>query len=320
MRHLPPAAFAFACLLAACATDSLDTAPPSQVPPAIARELKAIGPVVDPFETPTLYRPLAQVEPYDGVRVTRDARYGPAPRNRLDVFAAAPLGPRAKPVLLFVHGGGYITGDKHAPGSPYFDNVMLWAARHGFVGIDMTYRLAPGAPWPAVQEDIAAALAWIRANIAVHGGDPDRVVLMGHSSGATHIAQYLAHAEFQPPSGPGVAAAVLMSGLFDPTKVDPNPGVVAYFGANRSRYIERSALPGLAHARVPLLLVVAELDPPGVHAQTELARKVLCRAGACPQMLYLRGHSHVSEVLAINTADTVLTDAVLAFAAMPRPR
>src|SRR5204862_7367374 len=117
---------------------------------------------------------------------TRDVHYGPAERNLLDVFAADAAG-GGRPVLVFVHGGGYIMGDRRtAPGSPWYDNIMLWAARSGFVGVNMTYRLAPRYAWPAAQQDIAAALIWIRQNIGAQGGDPARVVLMGHSSGATH--------------------------------------------------------------------------------------------------------------------------------------
>lgn len=51
-------------------------------------------------------------------------------------------------------------------------------------GVNMTYRLAPRHTWPAAQEDIAAAVRWVRQNIASQGGDPRRIFLMGHSAGA----------------------------------------------------------------------------------------------------------------------------------------
>src|SRR5262249_32148553 len=161
-----------------------------------------------------------------------------AERNLLDIFEG-PSGEPARPVLVFVHGGGYIMGDRRSsPGSPWHDNIAVWAARSGFVGVNMTYRLAPKYGWPAAQQDIAAALRWLRENIAAHGGDPARIVLMGHSSGATHVAEYIGHEEFYvgPGSSSGVIGAIVMSGLFDPSKVEPAPGVVAYFGADSSRY------------------------------------------------------------------------------------
>jgi len=315
MFRAPGLFVSIALLAAACATNVTDTAPPSQVPPAIAAQLKKIGPVVDPFETPKLYLPLAEREPYRGVRVTRDLQYGDAARNLLDIFetesARAP-----RPVLVFVHGGGYLMGDRRtSPGSPWYDNIGVWATRSGFVGVNITHRLAPAFGWPAAQQDIAKALGWLHENIAAHGGDPAHIVLMGQSSGATHVAEYLGHEEFHAGGSPGVTGAILLSGLFDPSKVEPAPGIVAYFGDDRRRYAERSALPGLARSKIPLLLVVAQFDPPGVHAQMEEARRFLCVAGACPQTLELLGHSHVSEVLSINTADQVLTDAIRQFIA-----
>ena len=55
----------------------------------------------------------------------------------------------SRPVLVFVHGGGFTGGNKSTPGSPFYDNVPLWAARNGLVGVNITYRLAPQHPWPA---------------------------------------------------------------------------------------------------------------------------------------------------------------------------
>jgi triacylglycerol lipase len=69
------------------------------------------------------YVPLHEPEPYAGLHVERDIAYGDDPRQRLDVFspldgATAPL-----PILAFVHGGGFVRGDKRMPGAPYYDNA-----------------------------------------------------------------------------------------------------------------------------------------------------------------------------------------------------
>ena len=63
---------------------------------------------------------------------------------------------------MFVHGGGMIRGNKRPPGSPFYDNVMLFAARHGMVGVNVEYRLAPQFPWPAGTEDLARGGALCR--------------------------------------------------------------------------------------------------------------------------------------------------------------
>ena len=143
--------------------------------PDLAKNLSAMGRIIDPAATAALYAPLHRLPPYPGVRIARDLHYGPAERNRLDIFTAEPAAAAAQPVLLFVHGGGFVGGDKHDPGTPFHDNIGAWAARQGMVGVTMTYRLAPQAPWPAGAEDVATAVRWVRDNIGEHGGDPARL-------------------------------------------------------------------------------------------------------------------------------------------------
>jgi hypothetical protein len=86
---------------------------------------------------------------------------------------------------------------------------------------------------------------------------------MGHSAGAAHVAQYVGHPQFHVARGGGIAGAILVSGLFDPSSAEVNPPLQA---------VKR-----------------------------------------CPPFLQLRGHSHMSEVYAINTADTALTEAIRRF-------
>src|SRR3984957_969767 len=134
-----------------------------------------------------LLTPYHETEPYAGLQVVRDEHYGPDVRHRLDIFAPAER-TGARPGVLFVHGGAYVGGDKRTPGTPYNDNVGVWAARNGFVGVTMTYRLAPAYKYPAGAEDVGAAVEWIREHIASFGGDPEAVTLLGQSAGATHVA------------------------------------------------------------------------------------------------------------------------------------
>ena len=84
---------------------------------AMATEVRALGTEITPAAiegTAKLYAPEHEREPYQGVKVSRDEAYGADPRHLLDVFApeASSL---SRPVLLFVHGGGFVAGDKHRP-------------------------------------------------------------------------------------------------------------------------------------------------------------------------------------------------------------
>ena len=145
------------------------------MPAEIAAKLTELGRVIDPPKTAPLYAPQQEKEPYQGVRIERDVKYGAADRNLLDVFMAETAA-SARPVLIYVHGGGFVAGNKRAPGSPFYDNVMLWAAKNGFVGVNVTYRLAPQAVWPSGAEDLAAAVLWVSDKIGQRGGDPARII------------------------------------------------------------------------------------------------------------------------------------------------
>jgi acetyl esterase/lipase len=296
-----------AALAALLATPAAAAAGP---PPGMAGILQRMGRIVAPAETAQLYAPLHPPGPWEGIAVTRDARYGAEDRHRLDVFApAAPGAPL--PVLVFVHGGAFVGGDKWGGNGPFYANIGLWAARSGFVGVNITYRLAPQNPWPAAQEDVAAALAWVAANIAAHGGDPARIALMGHSAGAAHVASYAAAPRFHPAGVPAPTRYALLSGIYDLT-ADARIGA-PYYGSDPAQRAERCAQPGLLALPRPVFLAHAELDPSVFAAQAEGLRAALCAAGRCPAGLALAGHSHMSEVYAIGTADTSLTAPLLDF-------
>jgi triacylglycerol lipase len=308
------AAIALVALLASCAANRPQAivALPSQVPPAIEAQLRQIGPVVAPPPTAALYVPLAQKEPYAGVRVTRDVAYGPDARHRLDVFEPA-AGASGRPVLVFVHGGAFVGGNKRTGDSPFYDNIMLWAVANGMVGVNTTYRLAPQHPWPEAQRDLARVVAWARQNVAAHGGDASRIWLMGHSAGAVHVAQYVGHPDLHAAPGGGIAGAIMVSGLFDTTTAEANAALQAYFGSDRSQYAGRSALPGMVASGLPMLFAYAELDPPDFQQQAQQVHAALCAAHRCAPVYRLLGHSHMSEVYSINSGDRALSDAVRAF-------
>jgi triacylglycerol lipase len=288
-------------LLAACV----------QMPPEVAEKVKAIGPVIDPPKTAAIYAPLQQKEPYQGVKVTRDVKYGPDARHALDLFVPEVEG-MARPVLMFVHGGAFVAGNKRAPGSPFYDNIMLAAAREGIVGVNVTYRLAPQHTWPSGAADVGAAVRWVQQNIAAHGGDPGRVFLMGHSAGAVHVASYIAFPEHHAAGRLGLAGAILVSGLFDFAGSKPGKPELAYFAGNAGTK-KVSSLSGLAAASMPLLVAYAELDPPNFIAQAKLLNEALCARGRCPRLVALEGHSHMSEVYAINTSDRSLAGPIIEF-------
>ncbi|MQY43441.1 alpha/beta fold hydrolase [Epibacterium sp. SM1969] len=115
-----------------------------------------------------------------------DYAYGPHRNQRMDVYA--PKGAENAPVILMLHGGGWSGGSRRWP------NVWFNKSRHftnkGYVFVSTGTRLLPEADPLEQVDDLAAAFAYVVENAKSWGGDPDRIILMGHSSGA-HVASLL---------------------------------------------------------------------------------------------------------------------------------
>lgn len=121
-----------------------------------------------------------------GKRVAEARRYGPDPRQTLDIYAPRAAAPGRRPVVVFFYGGSWNSGTRS--GYAFVGRAL---AAQGFVVVIPDYRLVPAIRYPAFVEDGAAAVRWTEGHIAGFGGDPARLVLMGHSAGA-YIAAMLA--------------------------------------------------------------------------------------------------------------------------------
>lgn len=232
-----------------------------------------------------------------GTKVTRDLSYGPDERHRLDLFTQGT--PKAAPVFVFLHGGGFVMGDKHSEGSPFYSNIGDFAARHGWLGVTITYRLAPANRFPSGVEDLSLAVDWLRANVAAHGGDPARIVLAGQSAGASHVANYLAHARDH---ADGVAGAVFLSGIYDVRTSAHNDFNKAYYGDDAAGWGPASALAGLIASAVPMQFSVAEFDPEDFHKQAaQLVAQWTATRRELPELHYLVGHNHLSPAQCIGS-------------------
>jgi len=150
------------------------------------------------------------------VRV-RDLSYGPAGRrNLLDVYRPRDAEPGC-PVLLQIHGGAWVFGNKDTQGLPLMNEM----ARQGWVCVAPNYRLSPRATFPDHLIDCKLAIRWIRENVATHGGDPAFIVVTGGSAGG-HLAALVALTANEPGYQPGfedvdtsVVAAVPFYAPFD---------------------------------------------------------------------------------------------------------
>ena len=117
---------------------------------------------------------LAVASPQD---VKRDLPYGDLERQVLDIHA--PKDAKKLPVVFWIHGGGWQSGDK----SLVQQKPKAFVER-GFVFVSTNYRLLPKVEMRTIFQDVAKSLGWVHKHIAEYGGDPDRIFVMGHSAGA----------------------------------------------------------------------------------------------------------------------------------------
>jgi acetyl esterase/lipase len=282
-----------------------------QLPPDVIDQLTGLDPAITPELVATswaLLKPFHEKVGYTAPRIDRDRRYGEHERHRLDVHTSGEES--GAPVFVFVHGGGFVGGDKVVPGTPQYDHIGAWAVRNGWVGVTITYRLAPEYTWPSGAQDVAAAVAWVRGNIAAYGGDPDRIVVAGHSAGSVHVASYLAGqasaGQDSSESFDGIRGAGLLSGFYQIADGAQRGDVeVAYFGDRPSA--EVSALPGLLETEIPLIFAVAERDPQFSQSQVAaLTAAWFARKQAVPQVIWSEGHNHISQIGSIGVDELAL--------------
>ena len=304
-----------------------DNRRPGPAIPAALRELMAsIGPVWR-TDVPDHVRQMAEAfsavladAPKDGVARSNDLAYGSHPRQCLDLFQ--PDGKagdgRGKPILIFLHGGAFVDGERNRT-TEFYANILYFFARHGVLGINLEYRQAPEFAYPSGAEDVAQAVAWVRQNAARHGGDAQRVFLMAHSAGAAHAAGYAYDRRLQPASGPGIAGLIVISGRVRADNLAENPNarkVEAYYGSDASLFEERSPVAHVSADSLPTFIAFAEYENPLIDLYcTELAYRLATAKRRVPPLLRLRGHNHTSIVAHFNTAEEFLGREILDFIA-----
>lgn len=159
-------------------------------------------------------------------------------RHRLDILWSRRKPPQNAPVLIQIHGGAWIVGDKREQGIP----LMHELAARGWVCVAINYRLSPKGTWPDHIVDVKRAIAWAKEHIAEYGGDPSWIVLTGGSAGG-HLSSLAAltpgDVEWQPgfeDADTSVAACVPFYGVYDMVGSDRGTG---WIGQGFLRMLER---------------------------------------------------------------------------------
>lgn len=258
---------------------------------------------------------LVSDSPKEGT-VIKSIGYGDHPRQVFDVYQPLVMSARPAPIVMFVHGGGFVDGDKDCT-SEVYSNVLWYFARHGIVGVNVEFRLAPEFKYPSGTQDIAAAIAKVRSCAELWGGDSERIYLMGHSAGATHAAHYAGDRRFHPEEGSGLAGLVIVSGRVRVENGPENPNasrIEAYYGTNTQTMIEGSPVTHITASDTPVMIAVAEYENPLIDLHcAEMFHGLTLANRRAPRFIWMAGHNHASIIAHFNTAEDTLGRQILDF-------
>lgn len=228
------------------------------------------------------------------VRLLAQSTYGESPAQKLRYYTATGAGERL-PVIVFIHGGSWQWGDPDDYGF-----VARALAPKGFVVVLVGYRLGEAGLYPAMLEDTAAAIARIRTDVARFGGDPDRIVLAGHSAGAYNVVQvalerrWLEQADVP---GSAIRGVVGLAGPYDfhPFTSEATQLIFATAGAGPESQPVNHARPDAP----PMLLVHGEEDTLVRPRNTLALAESLSAVGAPVETAFYPGHDHNAPLLSL---------------------
>lgn len=237
-----------------------------------------------------------------GLEVLRDRRWGPEPWQSYDVFAPeTTAGPR--PVLIFFHGGGWVAGYKEWCG---FMAPAVCAL--GAVLVAATHRLAPAHRYPVFVEDALDAVAAVTADAPAWGGDPDRILLAGHSAGGHVAAQIGLRPDlWRGRLGTNLRGVLPISAALDLHTDAPAPGsleeqVYTTVLARPEDDLDASPLHVAGEITTPVVLAWGEFDAARVIRSNEAMARRLIRPGSPHRALPLAGLDHFATHLVLENA------------------
>ncbi len=240
---------------------------------------------------------------------------GAAPSlTSLDIYA--PKEARGLPVVIYIHGGGWTTGDKArvAAKPAYFTG-------RGCVFVSINYRLRPAVDLLTQLQDSANAIGWVARHIGGYGGDSERLHLIGHSAGAHHVAILATNERFLNRAGVELArlksAVVLDTQALDVPMLmrgNVNPIYQQAFGRDAALWEQASPLHHVARGKgiPPFALVVAENRIPKLR-QARAFQKALREAGIRCELIEAPQHTHASLNRAIGVRSDPVTRALERF-------
>ena len=245
------------------------------------------------------------------------------------LFLSAPDGATNAPVVFWIHGGGWQTGDKSMVALK--PKAFVDA---GFVFVSINHRLLPTVEMSAITGDVARALGWVHRNIKTHGGDPDRVLVMGHSSGGQLAALMCTDDRYAKAEGFSLTmikgCVPVDADTFDiPAIIEvaetrarvhhlplPTYGHRQKFGNDPAKHRDFSAVTHVARDKgIPTFLILHIAGHPDTTAQARRLAAILKDAGIPVKVVAGRETTHASINDNLGSADDPVTKELFAFVA-----
>ncbi len=256
--------------------------------------------------------PAAPTAPAGDVEEIKDLAYydgkdADPQKHQLDLYL--PEGRKDFPVLFFVHGGAWRSGDKrqYAPLGRLF-------ARAGLGTVIINYRLSPKVQFPAHIQDVARAFAWTHANISKYGGKSDEIIISGHSAGG-HLVALLAtdesYLKAEKLSRADIRGVVALSGVY----LLLPPLFRSVFGKDEATYKSASPLSHVGAGGPPFLILYADRDFPTCGTMSERMCRALKECKCEASAREIKDRDHISIIVRMAQPDDPTTQALLDFVA-----
>ncbi len=246
-------------------------------------------------------------------------------KNRLDLFL--PQG-QDWPLLVFVHGGEWISGDKSLKvmGSEIYRNIGRYFASQGVGTAIINYRLIPQTDWKSQIMDVARAVTWLHANIKNYHGNPQQIFVMGHSSGAQLAARIALDPKFLKSlnASPSMLCGIIpVSGAgYDLT--DEETYALAQKDDLFEKLFHKGDIPASLRRQLspqkfvnskapPFLVMYSEKEEKELQKGSIRLNDELNKVGASSQIIEIYGEDHKSVVLSLSNPQMVPTNAILVF-------
>ncbi|RSK37714.1 alpha/beta hydrolase [Hymenobacter metallilatus] len=222
--------------------------------------------------------------------------------HHLDVYAPRQQTAAPYPVVVFIHGGSWDSGNKD-----FYSFIGRRLAKQGVVAVVLNYRLAPQVQVPQMADDCARAVVWTVAHIQAYGGNPQQIFVMGHSAGGGLAALLAADdALFR---RWGLARNPIRGAILDdPAGLDMadylrrmqyphDEQYLVPFGRNPAGWKQVSALYHLTSHTPPMLLLVGGNTYPSISSSSYRFQQHLRELGHSPRYTVLPGKTHIPMVL-----------------------